>query len=63
MNKFKGTFEKIGKIASKEVQKTVAKPTTYESPFGQDKYRKFHKTGPELLITRILMVNGALTSK
>ncbi len=34
-----------------------------ETASGKDKYRSFHKTGPELFITRTLMVNGPLTSK
>lgn len=30
---------------------------------GKDKYRKYHKDGPELFLTHLLMVNGPLTSK
>ena len=34
-----------------------------ETASGKDKYRKFHKDGPELYITKLLMVNGPLSSK
>lgn len=35
----------------------------YETASGKDKYRRFHKTGPELLVTQLLMVHGPLTNK
>lgn len=35
----------------------------YETASGKDKYRRFHKTGPELFLTQVLMVNGPLTNK
>jgi hypothetical protein len=40
------------KIATKTVN-----PTTRVG------YKKYNKVGPELLVTRILMINGPLTSK
>ena len=35
----------------------------FETASGRDKYRNFKKDGPELFLTRILMVNGPLTNK
>ena len=45
-----------------EVTKSIT-PVVAETSTGKDKYRKYHKIGPELFLTRILMVNGPLTSK
>ena len=38
-------------------------PPRRETASGRDKYRNYRQTGPELLITRILMVNGPLNNK
>lgn len=63
MNKLKSTIEKIGKMTpvTSTANKTTTPPPPTES--GKPHYRKMTKTGPELLLTRILMVNGPLTSK
>ena len=66
MNRLKNTIAKIGKMAPVT---TPAKPTPAPSAesagtsMQSGNYRKLHKSGPELLVTRILMVNGPLTSK
>lgn len=66
MNRLKSTIAKIGKMAPVT---TPAKPTPTTSSEStgtsthSGNYRKLHKSGPELLVTRILMVNGPLTSK
>ena len=56
MNRLKNTIEKMGKMAP-------VTPAIRSAPATRDSYRSFHRTGPELLVTRILMVNGPLTSK
>ena len=38
-------------------------PAVMETASGKDKYRRFHRSGPELYITKVLMLNGPLTSK
>lgn len=64
MNKLKNTIEKMGKMTPVTAP---SKPAAPAGPAGEGMatghYRKLHKSGPELLITRILMVNGPLTSK
>jgi hypothetical protein len=60
MNRLRGTVEKLSKLSATELQKPAI---TVNTTPGKDQYRKFHKTGPELFITRVLMVNGPLTSK
>jgi hypothetical protein len=61
MNKLKNTIEKIGKMAPVTAPTKPISPEVGGSSMGH--YRKMHKTGPELLVTRILMVNGPLTNK
>lgn len=61
MNKLKNTIEKMGKMAPVTAPIKPTAPSEGSSSMGH--YRKLHKTGPELLVTRILMVNGPLTSK
>lgn len=56
MNRLKNTIEKMGKMAP-------VTPAIRSAPATRDIYKRFHRTGPELLVTRILMVNGPLTSK
>jgi hypothetical protein len=66
MNRLKSTIAKMGKMAPIT---TPAKPSQNPSSGSagtsthSGNYRKLHKSGPELLVTRILMVNGPLTSK
>ena len=38
-------------------------PAVIETASGKDKYRNYHKTGPELYITKVLMLHGPLTNK
>jgi hypothetical protein len=38
-------------------------PVMAETDEGKDRYRRFHKEGPELFLTQILMVHGPLTNK
>jgi hypothetical protein len=57
MNKLKNTIEKIGKMAPVKATNTNANSGV------RDAYSKYHKSGPELFVTKILMVNGPLTSK
>lgn len=45
-----------------EAAKSIT-PVFTETATGKDKYRKYHKIGPELFLTHVLMVNGTLTSK
>lgn len=61
MNKLKNTIEKIGKMAPVSAPSKPSPPPSENASTGT--YRKLHKSGPELLVTRILMVNGPLTSK
>ncbi len=66
MNKLKNTIAKIGKMAPVTTPAKVAPTPTTSTPSENTHtgyYRRLHKTGPELLVTRILMVNGPLTSK
>jgi hypothetical protein len=41
----------------------VKVPSKTVNPEAKASYKKYNKDGPELLVTRILMVNGPLTSK
>lgn len=65
LNRLRTAFARAKKLEpttdskARSVVPVIATPTTAS----KDKYRKFHKTGPELLLTRILMVNGALNAK
>jgi len=60
MNRLKG-------IAARATQMTLPNQTT--KPVGasitevRDKYKNFHKNGPELFVAKVLMLNGPLTSK
>jgi len=64
MRKLKNTIEKIGQMAPVTAPASTPAPTS-TAPAGaaMRTYKKLNKTGPELLITRILMVNGPLTNK
>jgi hypothetical protein len=61
-------MNRLKNLASKATQITlpnqVVKPTINSTDQGSqiDKYRNFTKSGPELFITKILMLNGPLTS-
>jgi hypothetical protein len=61
-------MNRLKNLASKATQITlpnqVVKPTINSIDQGSqiDKYRNFTKKGPELFITKILMLNGPLTS-
>lgn len=67
MNRLKSTIAKIGKMAPVTTPTPIPTPTASSNSVGSainsGTYRKLHKSGPELLVTRILMVNGPLTSK
>jgi hypothetical protein len=72
MNRLKSTIEKMGKMNSTSTPAPPSpppppvqpKPEVVSSPNSSSKfYLKLHKGGPELLVTKILMINGPLTSK
>ena len=48
---------------SSQLNRSVAPVMRHETASGKDKYKKYHKDGPEMFITKVLMVNGPLTSK
>ena len=59
MHHLKNTAAKAVQIASKPAQSSGHN----QSGSQIDQYKNFRKEGPELFITKILMVNGPLTSK
>ena len=48
---------------STQIAKSAPPIMRHETSSGKDKYRNYHKSGPELFITKVLMINGPLTSK
>lgn len=48
---------------SNQLSKAPVPVFRQETASGKDKYRNYHKGGPELFVTHILMVNGPLTNK
>lgn len=62
-------MNRLKNLATKATQMTlpnqVAKPAINSANQASqlDKYKNFHKSGPELFVTKILMLNGPLTSQ
>lgn len=59
MNRLKNLAAKATQIS---LPNQVAKPAAINTSNQVDKYKNFHKSGPELFITKMLMLNGPLTS-
>lgn len=59
-------MNRLKNLAAKATQITLPKQgvqQTQSSTPGVDKYKNFHKSGPELYVTKMLMLNGPLTSQ
>ena len=48
---------------SSQLNRSAAPVIRQETASDKDKYLKYHKDGPEMFVTKVLMVNGPLTSK
>lgn len=48
---------------TKAVAPSIPVPVMKETMSGKDKYRFYYKKGPELFLTKVLMINGPLTNK
>jgi len=62
MNRLKNLAAKATQITLPNQAIKPATTNTASQSFQVDKYKNFHKSGPELFITKILMLNGPLTS-
>lgn len=60
MNRLKNIAARATQMALPN--QTAAKAVGTSTPL-KDKYKNYHKSGPELFITKILMLNGPLTSQ
>jgi hypothetical protein len=61
MNKLRGAVGRMTQLSTPVAQQP--KNISMQTSTGKDKYRCYHKQGPELFITKILMINGSLTNK
>jgi hypothetical protein len=63
MNRLKNLAAKATQITLPNQAIKPAATSTASQNTQVDKYKNFHKSGPELFITKVLMLNGPLTSQ